>query len=74
MIIFLHILHIVLCIVDIPKILRDNHLTTVMEEGTARKEFQVDLSGKKTKYYNILTIIANSLFQSPSRAIWKKNN
>ena len=47
MIIFLHILHIALYIVDIPKIWRDNHVTTVMEDGTAKKDFQEDLVVRK---------------------------
>ena len=47
MILFLRILHIALYIVDIPKILRDNHVTIAMEEGTVKKEFQEDLVVRK---------------------------
>ena len=38
-----------------------------MREATAKKNFQEDLVGKKPKYYNILTIIANSLLYPPPR-------
>ena len=47
MIQFLHILFIALYIVDIPKIFRDNHVTTVMEEDTAKKDIQEDLMVRK---------------------------
>ena len=47
MIQFLHILFIALYIVDISKIFRDNHVTTVMEEDTAKKDIQEDLVVRK---------------------------
>ena len=62
MILFLDILHIALYIVDIPKILRDKHVTTVMKGGTAKKDFQEDSVVRKPNIYNILTIIANRPF------------
>ena len=59
-----HISNIDLHVVDIPEILQNNHVTTVMREATAKKDFQEHLV-VKTKYYNILTITANSLLHPP---------
>ena len=47
MIQFLHISFIALYMVDIPKIFRDNHVTTVMEEDTAKEDIQEDLVVRK---------------------------
>ena len=44
---------------DIPEILRDNHVTKAMRQATPNNDIQEDLvvRNKKVKYYNTLTVI-----------------
>ena len=42
-----HILHIELCIIDIPELLWDKHVKTVMPNDTATKNFKEDLVVRK---------------------------